>query len=88
MAFKPTLLAPKLNLRRAITSLNMSALATFLRSVAWVYKPDFYTFSFSFVSNKGLELSKAPSMQPAALSFFHHRSTMKIHVMAEEWGCN
>ena len=63
MAFKPTLLAPKLNLRRAITSLNMSALATFLRSVARVNKPDFHTSSFSFVGNKGLELSKAQSSE-------------------------
>jgi hypothetical protein len=34
MAFIPTVLTPKLSLRRAITALNVSTLAAFLRGVA------------------------------------------------------
>ncbi len=67
MAFIPTLLAPKLSLRRAIPSLNVSALAAFLTRVARVNKTNVRTSRFGFVSDECLELSKAPSMQPAAL---------------------
>ncbi len=59
MGFKPTFFAAKLSLRRAIASLDMSALTAFLGSVMGVNFPHFHALGFSFVGDKCLELSKA-----------------------------
>jgi hypothetical protein len=61
MAFMPTVLTPKLSLRRAITALNVSTLAAFLRGVARVNEPHVHTSGYGFVSNEYLELVEAPS---------------------------
>jgi hypothetical protein len=76
MAFIPTLLTPKFSLRRAITALNVSTLAAFLRGIARVNETHIYTSGFGFVSNECLELVEAPSMQSATLSLSHFGSTI------------
>jgi hypothetical protein len=78
MALIPTLLTPKLSLRWAIPSLNVSTLAAFLRGVARVNQAHVYAPSFGFVGDEGLELSKAPSMQSTALSLPHFGSAAKV----------
>ena len=78
MALIPALLTPKFSLRGAIPSLNVSTFAAFLRGVARVNKAYIYASGFGFVSDKCLELSEAPSMQSATLSFFHLGSTANI----------
>jgi len=87
MALKSTFLAPKVSLGWAISSLNMPTLAAFLRSVAWVNKLDFHAFTFSFVGDECLELSKAPSMQSTALSLPPKGSAANIREVFKNQCC-
>lgn len=87
MALIPTLLTPKLSLRRAIPSLNVSTFGAFLAGVSRSDKTHIYTFRFSLISDECLKLSKTPSMQTTTLSLPHFGSTANVREVFKNQRC-